>query len=214
MRSWTNRASHFLTAAIGLLTLALSARAISQDAAGAAVPTAPAEVVAELHAGLVAAAADSSRGVEARYAELEPLVDRTHDLPYIAELSIRRFWAGLTDEQRQRFVAAFSRLSVMTYAARYGTATATTFEISGSENDANSRVLVHAAIDRANDPDVSLDYLLHETDGGWKIINILADQVSDLALKRAEYARVLGSGTIDDLVAELESQTDELREDH
>jgi phospholipid transport system substrate-binding protein len=174
------------------------------------VATAPAEVVAALHAGIVAAAADPARGVEARYSELEPLVERTHDLPYIAELSIRRSWAGLTEDQRQRFVAAFSRLSVKTYASRFGTATATTFEISGSEEDANGRVLVHATINRANDSDVSLDYLLHETDGGWKIINILADQVSDLALKRAEYARLLGSGTIDDLIAELESQANEL----
>jgi phospholipid transport system substrate-binding protein len=193
------------------VALALSARATAQPADNAAVPTAPAEVVAALHAGIVAAAADPARGVEARYAELEPIVERTHDLPYIAELSIRRSWSGLTEDQRQRFLAAFSRLSVMTYAARFGSASATTFEISDSENDSNGRVLVHAAINRANDPVVSLVYLLHETDDGWKIINILADQVSDLALKRAEYARVLGSGTIDDLIAELESQANELK---
>ena len=132
-------------------------------------------------------------------------------MAYIAELSIRRFWADLTDEQRARFVAAFNRLSVMTYAARFGAATAATFKTVGSEDGGNGRVLVHALIDRANDPDVSLDYLLHETDSGWKIINILADQVSDLALKRAEYSRVLGSGTIDDLIAELESQADALQ---
>jgi phospholipid transport system substrate-binding protein len=203
--------SLFLTAAVGLLALALSARAPAQNTADVAVGAAPAEVVAALHAGIVAAAADRARGVEARYAELEPLVERTHDLPYIAELSIRRSWSGLTEDQRQRFVAAFTRLSVKTYASRFGTATAATFEISGSEEDANGRMLVHALINRTNDPDVSLDYLLHETDGGWKIINILADGVSDLALKRAEYARVLGSGTIDDLIAELESQANELK---
>jgi phospholipid transport system substrate-binding protein len=211
MQSRTNSAGHFLTAAVALLTLALSARAQTQDPANVSVSTAPAEVVAALHAGIVAAAADPARGVEARYADLEPLVERTHDLPYIAELSIRRSWAGLTEDQRQRFVAAFSRLSVMTYASRFGTASATTFETTGSEEDANGRVLVHAAINRTNDPDVTLDYLLHETDGGWKIINILADQVSDLALKRAEYARVLGSSSIDDLIAELDSQADELK---
>ena len=211
MQSRTNSAGHFLMAAVALLTLALSARAQTQDPANVSVSTAPAEVVAALHAGIVAAAADPARGVEARYADLEPLVERTHDLPYIAELSIRRSWAGLTEDQRQRFVAAFSRLSVMTYASRFGTASPTTFETTGSEEDANGRVLVHAAINRTNDPDVTLDYLLHETDGGWKIINILADQVSDLALKRAEYARVLGSGSIDDLITELDSQADELK---
>jgi phospholipid transport system substrate-binding protein len=211
MQSRTNSAGDFLAAAVGLLTLALNAHAIAQDEAGATVPTAPTEIVAALHTGIVAAAADPARGVEARYTELEPLVERTHDLPYIAELSIRRSWAGLTEDQRQRFLAAFTRLSVMTYASRFDTVTATSFEISGSEEDANGRVLVHAAINRANDPDVSLDYLLHETEEGWKIINIFADQVSDLALKRAEYARVLSSGTIDDLIAELESQANELK---
>jgi phospholipid transport system substrate-binding protein len=183
----------------------------AQPAESVEVPAEPAAVVNELHEGIVAVAADSPGDVEARYAKLEPLVARTHDLPYIAELSIRRTWADLADEQRQRFVAAFSRLSVMTYASRFGTATPATFEISSSEDAGNGRVLVHALINRASDPDVSLDYMLHETDDGWKIINILADRVSDLALKRAEYSRVLSTGTIDALIAELESQTEELQ---
>jgi phospholipid transport system substrate-binding protein len=205
------RTRRFLAATIGVAALLGTGQTVAQTAEGTPALAAPANVVAELHAGIVAAAADPARGVDARFGELEPLVRRTHDLPYIAELSIRRYWAGLTDEQRQRFVAAFSRLSIMTYAARFGTATAATFEMSGSEDGGNGRVLVHAAINRASDPDVSLDYMLHERDGGWRIINILADQVSDLALKRAEYARVLSAGTIDDLIAELESQADELR---
>jgi phospholipid transport system substrate-binding protein len=197
--------------AIGVAAFGLSAGAIAQPAETAAVPTEPAEVVAALHAGIVAAAAGPKRSVEERYAELEPLVKRTHDLPYIAELSIRRHWAGLTDEQRQSFLEAFSRLSVMTYASRFATVTAETFEVLGSEDAGSGRVQVRAAIHRVEDPDVSLDYQLHEVDGSWKIINILADGVSDLALKRAEYARVLGAGTIDDLITELESQAGELR---
>jgi phospholipid transport system substrate-binding protein len=205
------RTCHFLAVAIGVAALGLTARVEAQATEDVTVPAAPAEVVAALHAGIVAAAADPKRGVEARYSELEPLVAHTHDLPYIAELSIRRYWTGLTDEQRQRFVAAFSRLSVMTYASRFGTATAATFEMLGSEDAGNGRVQVHAAINRVSDSDVSLDYLLHETDNGWKIINILADQVSDLALKRAEYSRALSTGTIEDLIAELQSQTDDLR---
>jgi phospholipid transport system substrate-binding protein len=205
------KASRFLATAIGLVALGLTVRAAAQPADNATVPAEPAEVVTALHAGIVAVAADPKRDVHARYARLEPLVERTHDLPYIAELSIRRHWAGLTDEQRQRFVDAFRHMSVMTYASRFATVTPETFEVLGSEDAGNGRVQVHAAIHPATDPDVSLDYQLHEVDGSWKIINILADGVSDLALKRAEYARVLGSGTIDDLITELESQTEELR---
>ena len=92
--------AHFFATTIGVVALGLAARAAAQPAETFAVPTEPAEVVAALHAGIVAAAKDPKRNVEERYAELEPLIERTHDLPYIAELSIRRYWAGLTDEQR------------------------------------------------------------------------------------------------------------------
>jgi phospholipid transport system substrate-binding protein len=54
--------------------------------------------------------------------------------------------------------------------------------------------------------------LLQNGAAGWRIINIVADGVSDLALKRAEYQRVLASGTLDTLIAELEAQTARLQQ--
>ncbi len=59
---------------------------------------------------------------------------------------------------------------------------------------------------------MSFEYLLQQGSGGWRIVNIVADGVSDLALKRAEYQRVLASGTLDTLIKELESQTERLRQ--
>src|SRR5688572_16795276 len=81
---------------------------------------APAATIASLQQGLVAAVRDRSEATIAeRYAELEPLIVATHDLPYIAEFALRRQWGSLTEDERQRFGAAFQRLSVMTYAARF-----------------------------------------------------------------------------------------------
>jgi phospholipid transport system substrate-binding protein len=73
--------------------------------------------------------------------------------------------------------------------------------------------MVTTAAARANQPDVSLEYLLHQADGGWRIINVVADGVSDLALKRAEYQRLYASGGIDGLLAALEEQTQRLARD-
>jgi phospholipid transport system substrate-binding protein len=172
----------------------------------------PVEVVAALHEAIVAQAAGSSeRTLEERYEALRPVVERTHDLRYIAELSIRRYWDDLSAEQQERFVAAFERLSIMTYVTRFANVTPETFAVQGSEAEGDGRVQVHAAIARGEQDDISLDYLLEERDGRWRIINILADQVSDLALKRAEYHRVLSDGTIEDLIAELEAQTSRLQ---
>jgi phospholipid transport system substrate-binding protein len=195
-------------AVAGVAALTAPRIAAQEELQDAATPT---EIVTALHEAIVAQAAGSSeQSLEQRYEALRPIVERTHDLPYIAELSIRRYWGDLNTEQQERFVAAFERLSVMTYVTRFADVTPETFAVQSSEDEDKGRVQVHAAITRDDQEDISLDYLLQERDGMWRIINILADQVSDLALKRAEYHRVLSNGTIDDLITELEAQTSRL----
>jgi len=174
-----------------------------------AAPT-PEAAVERLHDGLVeVAAAHGDEPVEVRYDALLPIVTSTHDLPYIAELTIRREWPALTDDQRRRFVDAFVRLSVMTYASRFGALEEGMFELGESQPPADGRAVVTATLTTPAGDEIPFEYVLHEADGGWKIINILADNVSDLALKRAEYRRLLAGGTIDDVIAELERQADE-----
>jgi phospholipid transport system substrate-binding protein len=169
----------------------------------------PADVVTALHTGLVAAAGEGASNLAERYSRLSPLVQRTHDLRYIARVTIRRQWDTLTADEQQRFLTAFERLSVMTYANRFANVSADAFELLDSEDAGSGRVLVHSTIVRESG-DISLDYLLHNSDGSWRIINILADQVSDLALKRAEYQRILSAGSIEDLIGEIEAQTKRL----
>jgi phospholipid transport system substrate-binding protein len=165
--------------------------------------------VGSLHEGLIAASRGAS--TQDRFRRLEPLIAATHDLPYIAEFALRRQWSSLAEADRQQFVAAFERLSVTTYAARFKAVGVDTFRPMKAEPpDASGRIQVRTAIARADQPDVSLEYLLQRDGENWKIINVIADGVSDLALKRAEYQRVFASGGIAGLIAELEQQTERL----
>jgi phospholipid transport system substrate-binding protein len=176
-------------------------------AADAAATDAARMVVTSLHHALIVSAArDADKNV--RYLEILPVVAATHDLAYIAELTIRRQWRTLDDASKQEFVAAFERLSVMTYVTRFGSVGPDTFRIDSSEFVDNGRVEVKAAIVRQSDPDVSLDYVLQAKDGEWRIVNILAGGVSDLALKRAQYQRVFrDGGSMDALIDEIELET-------
>jgi phospholipid transport system substrate-binding protein len=197
------RPSLLLGFAIGAILLAFEFHAAS-----VATET-PVATVTSLQQGLIAAADAAS--LEERYTALEPLIVATHDLPYIAEFALRREWSSLSAAERQRFVAAFERLSVMTYAARFGSAGPGTFrEIELKTPPGAERAEVATAIARKDMPDVPLEYLLQHGGEGWRIINIIADGVSDLALKRAEYQRVFKEGGIDGLIAELEQQTERL----
>jgi phospholipid transport system substrate-binding protein len=171
----------------------------------------PTATIESLQQALIAIARDAAESSEARFRALQPVVVATHDLPYIAEFALRRQWAALGEADRQRFIAAFERLSVMTYAARFGNVASDAFRpITAAAPDANGRAQVTTAIKRDGQPDVSLEYLLQQGPQGWRIINIVADGVSDLALKRAEYQRLFSSGGIEGLVAELEEQAERL----
>jgi len=178
----------------------------------------PAATIATLQRGLVAVAQrQPPPPIDERFAALEPLIVATHDLPYIVEFALRRQWAALGADDRERFVAAFQRLSVMTYAARFRAVGAETFRPIVAAEAGSGRAEVSTAIVRDGAADVSLDYLLQrgpeQGADGWRIINVVADGVSDLALKRAEYQRLLAAGNIDSLIAELEAQTERLRGD-
>jgi phospholipid transport system substrate-binding protein len=195
-----------------LVLFALGSPAAPTLAADVATDS-PAATISTLQTGLVEVASkSSSTTVDERYRALEPLIVATHNLPYIAEFALRRQWPSLSEPDRQRFIAAFQRLSVMTYAARFGNVAGDAFRaLEVGEPDANGRVQVITGIARASQPDVSFEYLLQKDETGWRIINVVADGVSDLALKRAEYQRVFSAGGLEGLLIELEAQTERLR---
>ena len=195
-----------------LFIVGLAAGVVLGGLAAEVATGSPVATITSLQNGLVTAARERpSATVAERYRALESTIVKTHNLPYIAEFALRRQWPMLTDGERQRFVAAFQRLSVMTYAARFGNVASDAFRpLEAGVPDANGRVQVTTAIKREGQPDVTLEYLLQQDGDDWKIINIVADGVSDLALKRAEYQRLFASGGIEGLVAELEQQTDRL----
>lgn len=175
------------------------------------VTDSPTATIATLQQGLIAAASQPNATIEQRFDALEPIVVATHNLPYIAEFALRRQWASLGEADRARFVAAFERLSVMTYAARFKSVGADTFRpIAAAPADAGGRVQVSTAVARTDQPDVSLEYVLQQDGTSWRIINIVADGVSDLALKRAEYQRLFASSGLDGLIVDLEAQTQRL----
>jgi phospholipid transport system substrate-binding protein len=184
-----------------------AAEASRGNASDSATTDSPEAAIEQLWSALENAS--SASDVEERYRRLDPAVTATHDLPYIAELTIRREWSALDPDERQRFVTAFERLSVMTYASRFAALKPGMFKVTESRRVGDDRAQVEATLTTPKGEMIPFEYLLHDTQDGWKIINILADNVSDLALKRAEYREVLDKGSIDDLIRHVDQQADE-----
>lgn len=169
--------------------------------------------VAELHAGLLAAAERHEDPFAARYEALAPLIEKTHDLDYIGQIAIRAQWRQLTAQQQTDFRAGFRRLAIANYVARFGGLQDARFEIESDAALPRGRHQVSALLHPAGGEPVTLDYVLHEMDAGqWRVINVVANGVSDLALKRAEFRRILEDGGFAGLLEYMAMQSERLAE--
>lgn len=180
---------------------------------------APAAIVERLQNEILAidrrfsAEAGNAATFSARVAAMKPLIEGTHDLAAMSRLTLKSRWSSLDKEQRLMFVRSFAELSVTSYAARFRDLAGVGFRISDARQMPRGRVEVQTQLIEAEGSIVALNYLLHDTGAGWKIINVLADGVSELALKRSQYRSILDKQDFPALLQYLEQQTDALRQE-
>ncbi len=142
-------------------------------------------------------------GFDGRYKKLEPAVKQSHALTKIARIVVGREWKKLTPEQQQKLVDTFTRLSISAYAYNFKEYSGEKFEYVSEEETARGGKIVHNLLIIPDDNDVKFDYMLKKINGEWKIINIIADGVSDLAVRRSEYTSLLKKQGFDVLVAKM-----------
>lgn len=149
-------------------------------------------------------------GYRGRFEKLAEVIDSTHNLEYIAQFSIgRKNWESLSDEQRKRFVDGFKEYSVATYANRFNGYAGEKFRVTGEQSAKRGQIQVNSLLEIPGEETVDFLYLLLADDGKLKIVNIIVQGISDLALKRAEFMSLLSDQGFDALLAHLAEKTAE-----
>jgi len=148
-------------------------------------------------------------GYQGRWKTITPVIEHTHDLPVIAKIAIGRHWKELTKEQQQEFTSTFRELSNSTYAGRFNSYSGEQFSLISEKPLKRNRVLVQTRFVKADGEEIRFNYVLHQTNDQWKIINIMVNGVSDLALKRTEYGGILKKDGFPALLQKLRTQIKE-----
>ncbi len=149
-------------------------------------------------------------GYQGRYDVMAPVVRETFDVPFMAAKSIGRTWRKLGAEDRERWVAAFEGYTVSNLADRFDGFSGESLEIVGEKPASHETRVVLTLLTRPGDDDVELNYRMREGDGGWRVVDIYSDgKVSEIALRRSEYASVLKQGGIEKLIASVNAKTAE-----
>jgi phospholipid transport system substrate-binding protein len=168
----------------------------------------PEQTVDRLHETLLKAMREGEKlGYQSRVALLAPVIDQTHDLDFIARTTLGTNWNQLDAAQQRTFTDVFRKLSIGTYAGWYKSYNGERFEFLMKEPMKGDQVLVRSRMVPLKGDPISFDYILRPGKGGWRIVNILAEGVSDLALKRVEYRAILQRDGFSTLIDMLKKKT-------
>ena len=201
-----NRGSVVAALARGCVCLLLLVGA-GPAATAAQEPDTPDRVVRALHEQLLDVMQRAQElGYQGRYAALENCINRSFDFPRMTNVILGRQRQALDAGEIAAFADLLARLSVATYASRFDGYAGEEFVEIARKPARRGRVLIQTELRRLTDEPVTLEYLLHEQSGSWRIISVIANGVNDLSLKRAEYVAVIKKQGYTGLVEEIEAK--------
>jgi len=146
-------------------------------------------------------------GYEGRYARLDPVIQQAYDLPFMSAKTLGRYWKDLSEQDRERWISTFTRLTVSTYADRFDKYSGQQFEVLTVEPATHETMMVQTRIVPTDEKPVDLDYRLRGADGSWRVIDVFMNgTVSELALRRSEYSSVFKRDGFESLLSSLEEK--------
>lgn len=146
-------------------------------------------------------------GLEGRRSKIAPAVEAAYDLRFMSEKILGRHWKTLPEPDHERWTATFARLTVATYAERMTDFTGQVFEVLRVEPSQRETAVVYTRVVTPKEEPIAINYRMRQNGAGWRIIDVyLNGTVSELALRRSEYAAVLQRDGFETLVASIDDK--------
>ena len=173
----------------------------------------PTKMIDEFHESLLEVMrAATTLGFNGRYAHLKPSIEDSFYLPIMAQIATGSFWRKASPKQQEQLIRVFGDVSVGTYANRFSGFSGQSFQTKETREGPQKTILVDTVLKNPSGSDVDLTYVCREIKGAWRIIDVLLGPgISELAVRRAEYRRILKSDGIDGLIATLKRKARGLR---
>ncbi len=196
---WVNGA---IVGVLALVWLPASGRADQADAAGAFLLSLTDRAIAEL--------ADESVPVAERKQRFRQLFNDNFDVPAIGRFVLGRYWRSADKAAQGEFLAVFEDVMVDRFAPQFAGYAGTKFKIGAiREVSENNQIMVSSTVAPPNAEAAHVDWRLRSRDGGFKVLDVVAQGLSMAQTLRSEYGSVLknSGGKIDALIALLRKRT-------
>lgn len=138
----------------------------------------------------------------ARVERFETAVRAAYDMPGIAALVVGAKWAATPPAERDAAIAALTRHSAVSLARNFVSYDGQRFVVDPAIVTRGASRVVKVTIQSKGRADVLL-YRLREAGGEWRIVDVIAGGVSQLAVQRADLAGTVASGGVAGLTKQL-----------
>jgi len=138
------------------------------------------------------------------------ILEKFVDFEEFGRLRLDKQWDTLNQAQRTSYLAEFKELLQRTYLRRFKAGKEFKLEYRGDTrlNKTGDRAEVPTTV-TTEDVGVDVDYRFYQKDGGWKVYDIIVDDVSIMRNYRKSFLKVMSKDGFDALLAKMRSKTSE-----
>jgi len=137
---------------------------------------------------------------------LRQIVYPLFDFREMAMRSLGANWRRLKPQQREEFVSTFTALLEKTYADQIDLYDGQKVVYTGESIDGDYAQVSTRIIDR-NGQTYSVVYRLHRTGGGWKIYDVVAENISVVNNYRSQFNRVIANSSFEELLKRMREKS-------
>ncbi len=138
-------------------------------------------------------------------------------LPYfdfraMTQLAVGKYWREATPAQQKSLEEAFRTLLVNTYTASLNVASTgkESVEVKPTDTKGQTDVIVRTIVRTPSRQPIPVDYRMTKTPDGWKVYDVIVENLSLVTNYRSSFASEIQRSGIDGLVKALESKNRDL----
>ena len=168
----------------------------------------PRDVVQSTSDEVLAVLAEKDLSKQERRDKVRAIVLRSVDFETLSRLVLARNWSRFTPAQQQEFMQEFQEHLATIYGRRLDDYRNEKVEIVGDRREPNGDSTVQTKILRGGGSnDIQVDYRLRESNGQWKVIDFIVEEISMVANFRSQFQDIVASGGPEKLLQLLKEKT-------
>ena len=134
-----------------------------------------------------------------RQAGLRAILERSFDLPYLAQLAVGRSWRDLSGAERHAFIQIFTRWALATQSARLSQFAGERITVEGSQPAGERDTMVSTRIQGKLQQPIQVDWRVRERGGAHRVIDVAIEGVSMVVTYRSEFQAIVERGGVEAL---------------